>query len=135
MPTLLHVEDEDAMAVAFRLAVEEAPIPAAIYRVSDGEQALRYLRGAGLYAHAERPDIVFLDLNLPRMDGWQVLMEMRRDENLRSIPVVILSTSARRADQERVKALGAQHYIPKPSTFIGLVSELRAAYEMLTGSA
>lgn len=123
------------MAVAFCEAVEEANIPAIIYRVSDGEQALRYLRGAGLHTHAERPAVVFLDLNLPRVDGWQVLMEMRRDENLRSIPVVVLSTSSRLADKDRALALGATHYMTKPSSFMALIAAVGLAYRTLDGAS
>lgn len=71
MGELLHVEDEDVSAAIFRAAFEEAGIEVTISRVADGEQALRYLRGAGLYVTVKRPDIIFLDLNLPRVDGWQ----------------------------------------------------------------
>lgn len=72
-----------------------------VYRVSDGEEALVYLRRLEPYSAVTRPDLVFLDLNMPRIDGWQVLVAMRDDKSLRSIPVVILTTSCHQADKER----------------------------------
>jgi len=124
MRALLHVEDSDAAAVVFRAAVNEANIPAEIERVSDGDEALRLLREQP----DRRPDVVFLDLNLPRVGGWQVLMEMRADASLSTIPVIVLSTSSRPADKERAYSLGAQHYLTKPGSFAVLVAELGSAY-------
>ena len=123
---LLHVEDDDAMALVFRAAVEEADIEASIFHVSDGEQALDYL-GRGTI----RPDLVFLDLNMPRVDGWQVLTAMRADENLRAIPVVVLSTSFREMDKDRAYRLGAMHYITKPFSFEALVIAVKSVYRNL----
>lgn len=128
MGELLHVEDEDVSAAIFRAAFEEAGIEVTISRVADGEQALRYLRGAGLYVTVKRPDIIFLDLNLPRVDGWQVLLERKEEESLRSIPVVVLSTLYGRANRDRAYALGAKYYITKPATFHALVVEVKSAY-------
>jgi CheY-like chemotaxis protein len=124
MRALLHVEDSDAAAVVFRAAVNEANIPVEIERVSDGDEALRILREQP----DRRPDVVFLDLNLPRVGGWQVLMEMRADEGLSTIPVIILSTSSRPADRERAYSLGARHYLTKPVSFEMLVAEVGSAY-------
>jgi hypothetical protein len=132
---ILHVEDDDAMAVAFRVAVDEAGIQVKVDRVSDGEQALEYLRGSAERYHPRHAVVVFLDLNMPRTDGWQVLEEMKADDNLRFIPVVILSTSFRGADQERAKALGAQQYIPKPPSFHDLVTAIGSAYRKLAATA
>ena len=123
MVRLLHVEDEDAIAVLFLAAVEEAKINAVVFRVSDGEEALTYLRLGAI-----RPALVFLDLNMPRVDGWKVLGEMKADERLRTIPVVVLSTSSHRLDKDRAKTLGARHYLTKPSTFDGLVAAVRSTY-------
>src|SRR5689334_10790516 len=116
MHAFLLVEDEDAIAVAFRAAVGEAYIPVLVHRVSNGEQALEYLRHAAVSRGGQCPDLVFLDLNMPKLGGWEVLKEMRADERLRPIPVVIFSTSCRRSDKERAYALGAQHFLPKPIT-------------------
>lgn len=73
------------MAVIFRAAGEEASIDMILFRVSGGEQALGYLLGKAPYVNAKAPDSVFLDLNVARVDGWQVLVEMKADDNLRSI--------------------------------------------------
>ena len=127
MRALLHVEDENDTALVFRAAVAQADIRLSVYRVSDGEQALVYLRRLEPYTAVPRPDLVFLDLNMPRVDGWQVLVAMRDDESLRSIPVVVLTTSSHRADKERAYALGAKHYITKPAAFDVLVAEVMSA--------
>jgi len=127
MQALLHVESESATAFVFRAAIAHANIRVSVYRVSDGEQALGYLRRLEPYAAVARPDLVFLDLDMPRVDGWQVLVAMRDDKNLRSIPVVVLTTSGDRADKERACALGAKHYITKPAAFDALVAEVTSA--------
>jgi CheY-like chemotaxis protein len=126
----LLVEDAEDIAIAFRVAIEEAYIPVIVYRVSDGEQAVEYLRAAD-----QRPDVVFLDLNMPKVSGWEVLREMKADESLRPIPVVIFSTSSRRADKERAYALGAQQFFTKPATFAELVAEIEAVYYRFVGNA
>ena len=126
MRLLLHVEDGDAMATLFLAAVEEAKIDAIVFRVADGEQALEYLRRGAI-----RPDVVFLDLNMPRVDGWEVLVEMSTDESLRTIPVVVLSTSSLCIDKDRAKTLGARHYLTKPSTFDDLVAAVGSTYRTL----
>ncbi len=114
---LLHVEDEDGSAFLFRNAVREAGLSVIVFRVSNGEEALAFLRKTGPYANAERPRLMVLDLNLPKIDGLSVLTRMRNDESLRSIPVIVISTSSRQADMDKAKALGARHYIVKPDSF------------------
>src|SRR5690348_6273955 len=109
------------MALIFHSAINETRLQANVYRVSSGEEALAYLRGEGRYAGRIWPDIVFLDLNMPKVDGWQVLTAMRADNDLRSIPVVVLTTSSSRADKDRAQALGAQRFLTKPAAF-GFVS-------------
>ncbi len=119
------------MALIFRTAVEEARIDTILFRVSDGEQALGYLLGKAPYIDSNTPDCVFLDLNMPRVDGWQVLVEMKADENLRSIPIIVLSASFRQADKDRAYRLGAMHYISKPSSLDALVIAVRSVYRKL----
>ena len=135
MATILHIEDDDAMALVFRTAIDEANLQATVYRVSDGAEALLYLRGEGQYAGRTWPNIVFLDLNIPKLDGWQVLTAMRADRDLRSIPVVILTTSSRDADRNRAQALGAQHYVSKPTAFDALVVAVKATYRSVVAEA
>ena len=131
MPTILHIEDDDASALVFRAAIDEAQLQVAVYRVSDGEAALAYLRGEGRHAGRAWPDLVFLDLNMPRLDGWEVLAAMRADGDLQSIPIVILTTSCRRSDKDRAHALGARHYITKPTAFGALVAAVESIYRSL----
>ena len=135
MATILHIEDDDAMALVFHAAIEEARLHATVCRVSSGEEALAYLRGEGRYAGRRWPDIVYLDLNMPRVDGWQVLTDMRADSGLRSIPVVVLTTSSRLADKDRAHALGAQHFLTKPAAFGALVAAVESTYRSLVAGA
>ena len=123
--TVLHVEDEDASAFLFRAALSEAGFSANVYRVSNGEEALAFLRKLGSYQQAERPSMIVLDLNLPRIDGLSVLAKLRVDEALNSIPVVVLSTSGSSKDRETSLALGARRYIVKPNNFEDLVDAVK----------
>jgi CheY-like chemotaxis protein len=123
---LLHVEDEDASACLFRAALDNAGIAVSVYRVSDGEQALAFLNKSGIYKMARRPEIVVLDLNIPRIDGWTVLSKMRAGDGLQAIPVVVLSTSSRAEDQTRALSLGARRYIVKPLNFDDWVREVES---------
>jgi len=127
VPTLLHVEDEDGSAFLFRHAVREAGFSVVVFRVSNGEEALAFLRKSGPYAHAERPKLMVLDLNLPKIDGLGVLTRVRSDESLRNIPVVVISTSSRPADKEKAFSLGARYYIVKPDSFEELTQQVKAA--------
>jgi chemotaxis family two-component system response regulator Rcp1 len=105
--TVLHVEDEDGAAFLFRRAVREAGFSALVFRVSNGEEALAFLRRSGLYVDAERPHLMVLDLNLPKM--------------------VVISTSSRPADKEKALSLGARHYIVKPDNFEELTQQVKTA--------
>lgn len=125
---MLHVEDEEAVAYLFRAAVQEAGIGIETQRVTNGEEALKFLRNADPYENAVSPDLVVLDLNLPRVDGWAVLNEMQADTNLRSIPVAILSTTGSASDKRRAIAAGARRYLTKPETFEGLIDIVRSIY-------
>ena len=93
--------------------------------MSDGSEALAYLRREGEYADAPRPDLVLLDLNLPRRDGREVLAEVKADENLRTIPVIVLTTS--QADEDVLKSyqLHANAYVTKPVDFDGFIEAIR----------
>jgi CheY-like chemotaxis protein len=122
----LHVEDEDAAAYLLRAAIDEAGLPLNIYRVSDGEQALAFLLQHDPYTAARTPDVIFLDLNLPRVDGWSVLHQIEASEKLRTIPVVVLSTSAAGAHKRRALELGARYYVTKPHNFDVFLEEITA---------
>ncbi len=100
--------------------------------VNDGEELMDYLHHRGKFAppaDSPRPGLVLLDLNMPRKDGREALREMKADPELRSIPVVILTTSKAEEDIERTYDLGANSFIVKPVSFDGLVDALRVATE------
>jgi two-component system, chemotaxis family, response regulator Rcp1 len=95
--------------------------------VSDGVEAMAYLRHEGGYAEAKRPDLILLDLNLPRMSGHEVLAELKADESLRRIPVVVLSTSVAAEDVARSYDLHANVYVAKPvdfDAFAGVIKQI-----------
>ena len=96
-PVMLIVEDNAADVFLFQEALEASGIRASIYSVSDGAIAMKFLRHSPPYPDSPRPDIVVLDLNLPIMNGREVMSEMAADPNLRSIPVAILTTSTSEA--------------------------------------
>ena len=114
---LLLVEDSEP---AVRLTIEalrEAKVKNRLWVVEDGVEALAFLRQEGRHADAPRPDLILLDLNLPRMDGRQVLKEIKADDSLKRIPVVVLTTSKSEEDVLRAYDLHANCYITKPVDF------------------
>jgi len=131
---LLYVEDEDAAVFLLETALKEAAIDVTLYRVADGEEALAFLRKAGHYREMPRPDMVLLDLNLPRKNGLEVLSEMRDSQELRSLPVVVFTSSSLAVDKRKSLALGAQEYITKPASFDGFVAAVKNACSHLTAT-
>lgn len=111
---ILLVEDSIADVELTLEALADAKVANAVTAVRDGAEAMQYLRRQGSYQEAVRPDLVILDLNLPRMSGHEVLAAMRADESLRRIPVAILTTSVAEADVVKTYDLGANCYLTKP---------------------
>lgn len=111
---VLLVEDNPGDVRLTREALKEGKVRNNLSVVSDGVEALAFLRREGRYAGAPRPDVILLDLNLPRKDGREVLQEVKADPALRSIPVVILTTSDAERDIAQAYALHANCYIKKP---------------------
>ena len=111
---LLLIEDNPADVRLTELALEEAEFHVNLTVAEDGEEALAMLRREGQFAEMARPDLVLLDLNLPKKDGREVLAEIKIDEDLRRIPVVVLTTSQRESDIRYVYDLQANSYITKP---------------------
>jgi CheY-like chemotaxis protein len=111
---ILLAEDNPADADLTREAFKEARIINRLHHVTDGEEALAFMRREGKYADAPRPDFVILDLNMPRKDGHEVLEAMNEDENLSSIPVMVLTSS--REDEDIINAFyhHAKCYSSKP---------------------
>lgn len=114
---ILLVEDNFADVRLTKEALEESEFNCNLNIVYDGEAAIEYLNKAGRFKNALRPDFVILDLNLPKKDGREVLREIKEDENLKSIPVVVLTMST--SDEDALKAydLRANCYITKPMDF------------------
>jgi two-component system, chemotaxis family, response regulator Rcp1 len=114
---LLLVEDSEPDVRLTIEALREAKVKNRLWVVNDGVQALEFLRRQGRYADAPRPDLILLDLNLPRKDGRQVLTEIKNDPALKCIPVVVLTTSKSEEDILRAYQLHANCYITKPVDF------------------
>ena len=122
---ILLVDDNPADLDLTIDALAQSAWPSHVSTVGDGAEAMAYLRREGKYATATRPDLVMLDLNMPRKDGRAVLAEMKSDPALRRIPVVIFSTSQAAKDIERSYELGANSYVSKPPTLADWVSAVK----------
>jgi len=118
--TVLYVEDSADDFVLFRLASRKCGTPFSLQHAPDGEQAIAYLSGNGAYADREEypfPDLVLLDLKMPRLDGFEVLRWIRTNPATKTLPVVVLAGSSFRADIRRALELGANSYAGKPAKF------------------
>jgi CheY-like chemotaxis protein len=111
---ILVVEDNPGDARLIREILNENRLYSSLYIVNDGVEAMSYLRNEGKYSIAPRPDLIILDLNLPRKDGREVLAEIKADEELRHIPIVIMTISQAEEDILRTYKLNANCYITKP---------------------
>ena len=114
---ILLVEDNPGDVRLTREALKEAKVRNSLSVASDGVEAMAFLRREGIYSMAPRPDIVLLDLNLPKKDGRQVLTEVKADPELRRIPVVILTTSKAEEDIIKTYDLHANCFVTKPVDF------------------
>ncbi len=123
---VLLVEDNPGDARLVREAFAEWHLVNTLHHVADGVEAMAFLRRQGSYAESKRPDLVLLDLNLPRKDGRQVLTEMKSDSELKSIPVVALTTSSARSDIDACYRAGANAYVTKPLDFTEFLTALAA---------
>jgi CheY-like chemotaxis protein len=122
---VLLVEDDPGDVLLIEEAFEFNKVRNNLTVVSDGVEALEYLRREGRYADAPRPGLVLLDLNLPRKDGREVLAEVKEDSTLRSIPVVVLTTSKAEEDVLRSYDLHANAYVTKPVDFDRFIEVVR----------
>lgn len=122
---VLLVEDDQGDILMTREAFEHYKIRNKLHVVTDGDQALQFLRRDGEYADAPRPGLILLDLNLPRRDGLEVLAELKEDPELRVIPVVILTTSQAEEDILRSYSLHANAYVSKPVDFERFIEVIR----------
>lgn len=123
---ILLVEDNPGDVRLTRETLKETKLHNNLSVVDDGEKALAFLRRQGGYASAPRPDLILLDLNLPKLDGREVLAAIKEDPSLRTIPVVILTTSKAEEDIIKSYELHANCYIAKPVELEGFVKVVRS---------
>ncbi len=126
---ILIADDDPEDCMLIRDAFKEGLLVNGLRFVGDGEELMDYLRRQGKYrdySASPRPGIILLDLNMPKKDGREALKEIKSDPDLRSIPVVVLTTSKEEEDILRSYDLGANSYITKPVTFAGLVEAIKS---------
>jgi CheY-like chemotaxis protein len=121
---VLLVEDDPGDVLMTREAFDEY-LQNRLDVVTDGAEALSYLRNEGPHTNAPRPDLILLDLNLPRRDGREVLAEVKADPDLRHIPVIVLTTSQAEEDVLRSYQLHANAYVTKPVDFDGFIEAIK----------
>jgi two-component system, chemotaxis family, response regulator Rcp1 len=126
---ILLIEDSPADVRLTREALKEAKVLNALHVVADGIAALAFLRKQGRYAGSPRPDLILLDLNLPKKDGREVLAEVKEDEDLKRIPVVVLTTSRAEEDVVRTYNLHANAYVTKPVDLAQFLRVIRTLEE------
>ena len=125
---ILMAEDDPDDRLLSREALDEAHLSNELYFVNDGEELMDYLYQRNKYAgevRAPRPGLILLDLNMPRKDGREALEEIKADEEMRCIPVVVLTTSKAEEDIVRSYELGVSGYITKPVSLQGLIDVMR----------
>ena len=111
---ILVVDDDPGDVLMIEEALADSDVDKVIDVVADGQEAMEFLRREGRHTEAQRPDVILLDLNMPRMDGRQVLGEVKGDESLRTIPIVVLTTSNADTDVVSSYTLQANAYVTKP---------------------
>ncbi|MBF0244987.1 MAG: response regulator [Planctomycetes bacterium] len=126
---VLLVEDEPADAHLVRMAFQEGRVLVDLDHVGDGVEAFAYLRGEAPFSEVKRPDIILLDLNMPRMDGRQFLQRIKSDEALKTIPVLVLTTSDAEQDLVSSYAQCAAGYIVKPIEIDHFIQTVRGIGE------
>lgn len=123
---ILLVEDSPSDVALTTAALREGRIANDLHVLGDGEAAMAFLRGEGVYERAVRPDLLILDLNLPKKDGREVLAELKSDPELSTIPVIVLTTSSADTDVNRSYELRANAYVTKPVGFDAFLGAIRS---------
>ncbi len=132
---ILLVDDNPADLDLTSEALAQSRWPSRVNTVKDGAEAMAFLRREGKYKNAARPHLVLLDLNLPRKDGRAVLADVKSDPALRSVPIVIFSTSQATQDIERSYELGANSYVSKPGCLQDWIAAVKLVKEFWIGCA
>jgi CheY-like chemotaxis protein len=128
---ILSVDDNDVDGALLRRAVKRSAIPASIFTVTEGPQALSYLAGEGIYQDRESypyPDLVLLDIRMPKMSGLDVLSWIRQQPHLKKTKVLILSASDKPEDIKRANSIGADDYLVKPTKFDELQTMVKTIF-------
>lgn len=133
-PVVLLVDDSPTDVLLVREALDECSRPVRIIVLTDGVAALEYLRRSGGKSDDPVPDLILLDLNLPRLGGLEVLAEIRADIRLKPIPVVVLSTSTAASDVQTAYSLNANCYLPKPLDFDRFAPAVRTVIDFWFGT-
>ena len=133
--SVLLVDDDEGDLLMIREALDSNTSAHEVHVVHDGEEALQFLRRQGPFDAAPRPDLVLLDLNMPRMDGRQVLAAVKADAELRTIPIVVLTTSRAPADIISSYQLHANAYVTKPMSLDELTDVVRGIDDFFSGIA
>jgi CheY-like chemotaxis protein len=128
---VLVVEDTEGDFELLKIAIRKANVTTRIEWVRDGEEAINYLRGQGLYANRELypfPGVLFLDLKMPKVDGFEVLRWLKEQEQCKVVPVMVLTSSAMEEDIARAYQLGANSYMVKPGDLESLIRLVDLAF-------
>jgi len=123
---VLYVEDNENDTILFKRALSKIHSSLPLQVITDGQTAWAFLTRQGATCRPPLPSLILLDLKLPRMSGLDILLSLKRDAELKRVPVVILTSSRERRDIERAYQLGADYYLVKPSTFEGCVDLAQA---------
>lgn len=122
---VLLVEDNSCDIILVQEALKESKIGVSLNVVEDGEDAIKYLQKQGEYSNEPTPDLVLLDLNLPRVNGHEVLKQMKEKRELEKVPVIVLTTSNAGGDIVKSYDLGATCYITKPFGFYNFIEAIK----------
>ncbi len=133
--SILSAEDDDGAQHLLELALREVAPEFRLYKVKHGTEALQFLNQAEPFTDVPKPDLVLLDLNMPRMGGLDLLREIQKDDVLRRIPVVVITSSRLASDSALCLALGAKHFISKSASYADFVCDVKAACGYMDGDA
>lgn len=126
MKSVLFVDDDEDDKLVFGHALKAIDTSIQYLTAADGQEALKILSEELVIL----PDLIFMDLNMPKMDGFTCLDKIKQNKDLKEIPVMILSTSTNPKDMEKAKNLGAKTFITKPSTYSGLIETLKTSFAL-----
>ena len=132
---ILLIEDDPDDVLLTTEVLGEAAIPSDLHVATDGEEAMDFLHRRGRFVDVPRPDLVLLDLNLPKKDGRQILTEIKADPELRRIPVIVLTTSAAERDVLHAYDMHVNAYVRKPVGYVALLDVVRSIKDFWIGAA